>query len=197
MEKYHVYRFLSTDDKVVYVGKTKRSITTRIAQHFSKGGHLSDEQLASIVKIEFLELRSAVEMDIVELHYINKWKPAYNSNNKYEEDFLLEERDEDTWIPINFSGFNTPIKEIKDKLRVEIVLTEADADIIEFIEKNDMPRATLFKVAMRSYIQRQDEERFDERVKRLLNEVLAERGEVRTVQKVESKKRLGFGAKKV
>lgn len=83
------------------------------------------------------------------------------------------------------------------RLRTEIVLTDADADIIEFIEKHDMPRATLFKVAMRSYMKRQEEERFDERVKRLLNDVLAERGEVRTVQTVESKKRLGFGAKKV
>ena len=83
------------------------------------------------------------------------------------------------------------------KLRTEIVLTDADSDIIEFIEKSDMQRATLFKLAMRWYMQHQQEERFDERVKRLLNEVLAERGEVKPVQTVESKKRLGFGAKRV
>lgn len=82
------------------------------------------------------------------------------------------------------------------RIRTEIVLTDADSDIIEFIEKNDMQRATLFKVAMRAYMKRQEEEQFDERVKRLLNEVLANRGELKNVQTVESKSRLGFGAKK-
>lgn len=84
------------------------------------------------------------------------------------------------------------------KLRVEIVLTDADADIIEFIEKSTMPRATQFKVAMRAHMKRQEEERFDVRVKRLLTEVLADRGEVvSSPKKVESKSRVGFGAKKV
>ena len=86
----------------------------------------------------------------------------------------------------------------KKKTRVEVVLTDADIDIIEFIEKSTMPRATQFKVAMRAYIQRQEEERFDERVKRLLTEVLADRGEVvSSPKKVESKSRVGFGAKKI
>lgn len=82
------------------------------------------------------------------------------------------------------------------KQRVEVVLTEADADIIEFIGKSTMPRATQFKVAMRAYMKQQEEERFDVRVKRLLDEVLVDRGEVRTVEKAESRSRLGFGAKK-
>jgi len=46
-------------------------------------------------------------------------------------------------------------------------------------------------------MKRQKEEQFDERVKRILNDVLAERGEVSNkVEKITSKKRLGFGAKK-
>lgn len=84
------------------------------------------------------------------------------------------------------------------KLRIEIVLTDADADLIEYITSKDIPRATQFKNAMREKIARREEEQFDERVKRLLGEVLAERGEVApSIAKVESKKRLGFGAKKV
>lgn len=84
------------------------------------------------------------------------------------------------------------------KLRVEVVLTEADADIIEFIQASNVPRATQFKLAMREKMQRRDEEKFDERVKRLLDEVIADRGASSSpIQKVESKKRLGFGAKKV
>ena len=83
------------------------------------------------------------------------------------------------------------------KLRIEVLLTDADEDIIEFIKANNTPRSAQFKNAMRSYMKRQKEEQFDERVKRILNDVLAERGEVSNkVEKITSKKRLGFGAKK-
>ena len=88
----------------------------------------------------------------------------------------------------------------KKKKRVEVVLTDADIDIIEFIESKSMQNATLFKVAMRAYMKQQDEERFDVRVKRLLNEVLSEGNfkQATTVDKVANKNRLkGFGAKKV
>lgn len=86
----------------------------------------------------------------------------------------------------------------KTKKRVEVVLTDADIDIIEFLGKSTMQNATQFKVAMRAYMKQQEEERFDVRVKRLLTEVLAERGEaVSSPKKVESRTRVGFGAKKV
>ena len=86
----------------------------------------------------------------------------------------------------------------KRKKRVEVVLTEADIDIIEFMEKSTMQNATQFKVAMRAYMQRQEEERFDERVKRLIAELLVDQGGVVTSpKKVESKSRVGFGAKKI
>ena len=84
------------------------------------------------------------------------------------------------------------------KIRVEVVLTEADIDIIEFIESNTTPRATQFKIAMRAFMKQQEEERFDVRVKRLLNEVMAERGDAPfKSEKVESKSRVAFGAKRV
>lgn len=83
------------------------------------------------------------------------------------------------------------------KVRVEVVLSEADIDIIDFIEKSTTPKATQFKIAMRAYMQQQEEERFDVRVKRLLTEVLAERGEtISNTTIVESKSRVGFGSKR-
>lgn len=83
------------------------------------------------------------------------------------------------------------------KLRVEVVLTDADADIIEYLAKHDIPRATQFKNAIREKMQRREEEQFDERVKRLLGEVLTEKGRsAPQVTKVDSKKRVAFGAKK-
>lgn len=83
------------------------------------------------------------------------------------------------------------------KQRVEVVLTEADEDIMEFMSRSTMPRATQFKVAMRLYMRHQEEERFDIRVKRLLDEVLAERGSVTKVETSETRSRLAFGSKVV
>lgn len=83
------------------------------------------------------------------------------------------------------------------KMRVEVLLSEADEDIIEFITSNNTPRSAQFKNAMRSYMKRQTEEQFDIRVKRLLNEVLAERGvNTAKVSEVAPKKKLGFGAQR-
>lgn len=85
------------------------------------------------------------------------------------------------------------------KLRIEVVLTEADADIIEFIQSSSVPRATQFKLAIREKMQRREEEKFDSRVKRLLDEVLAQRGvSSPAVKEVKSKPKLGgFGGKRL
>jgi len=83
---------------------------------------------------------------------------------------------------------------IRAEVRLDPVL---DADIIEEIEKSGMSRTIFFKLAAREMMKRREEEKVDERVKRLLSEVLAERGEVKPIEKVENKTRLGFGAKKI
>ena len=63
-----------------------------------------------------------------------------------------------------------------EKIRTEIVLTEADADIVRLIEESGLQRATFFKMAARFYGQHQKEEEMDVRVKRLLREALREMG---------------------
>lgn len=84
------------------------------------------------------------------------------------------------------------------KLRVEVVLTDADVDIIEEMQASGLQRATFFKMAARAYMRNKEEEKFDVRVKRLLDEVLAERGgSVTEITEVKPKKKLGFGSKRV
>lgn len=84
------------------------------------------------------------------------------------------------------------------KIRVELVLTESDIDIIEEMQSSGLQRATFFKMATRSYMRNKEEERFDERVKRLLSEVIAQSGMSNTViEDVKPKKKLGFGSKRV
>lgn len=82
-------------------------------------------------------------------------------------------------------------------LRVEVLLTEADEDIIEFIKESKTPRSAQFKNAMRAYMRGKDEEKVDVRVKRLITELLAEQGVNKTiVNEVKPKKKLPFDAKR-
>ena len=64
--------------------------------------------------------------------------------------------------------------EAQTRIRIEVVLTEAEKDIIEFLDSRDIPRATQIKMSLRDQIQRKDAEKFDERVRRLLYEAVAE-----------------------
>lgn len=84
------------------------------------------------------------------------------------------------------------------KIRIEVVLTEADVDIIEEMQASGMQRATFFKMAARSYMRNKEEERFDARVKRLFDESLAQlavSGPI--VKEVKPKQTLGFGGKRL
>lgn len=85
------------------------------------------------------------------------------------------------------------------RVRIEVVLTEADQDIIDYLEGVKGPRSSHFKTAMRSYMYRSDENILDRRVKRIVNEMLKERGadiQVTPVKVTKAKRKVGFGAKK-
>lgn len=84
------------------------------------------------------------------------------------------------------------------KLRVEVVLTEADADIIEEMQASGLQRATFFKMAARAYMRHKEEEQFDVRVKRLFDETLAQLGVNGPIaREVKPKQKLGFGGKRI
>lgn len=173
MEKYYVYRFLDESKEVVYVGKTKQPIEKRMRIHFSNSGHLGKRQIAKVKCVEFIELENRTEMDIAELYYINKWKPLFNIQSKYDDDCLTYSRD-DTWEVFDLDIIREKEKEIPSRLRVEVVFTEVDADLVEYLEMNDMPRASQIKMALRAQIQRVEEEELDKRIERLLHGVISE-----------------------
>lgn len=90
------------------------------------------------------------------------------------------------------------LAEKKHKLRTDIFLTEADQDMIDFILDSGIQRATLFKMAMRAYMNRKEEEKFDERVERLLKKVIAQNGTQMpaSVEAVKKSNRVLFTSKK-
>ena len=78
---YYVYRFLDASDQIKYVGKTG-NLEKRMTEHFSKQGHLAEEQYRQIEKIEYVELDFQLDMDILEKYLINLWNPPFNTVDK-------------------------------------------------------------------------------------------------------------------
>ena len=57
--------------------------------------------------------------------------------------------------------------------RIEITITKSDKDIEKFLKESEIANATLFKIAMRAYMQQKEDEKLDERIKRLLEETIS------------------------
>lgn len=79
----YVYRFRDKAGKVLYVGKTK-NMKNRFKQHFGKAGHLPSECYARVERVEYFQVPDELLQSIYELVYINKYKPPYNTKDKYD-----------------------------------------------------------------------------------------------------------------
>lgn len=88
--------------EIVYVGKTT-NIKNRINQHFSRQGHLGKNEYESIKYIEYIELPTKIDMDIVELYYINKWNPRYNTANVNHNKATIQIKEDAIWMPYSFT----------------------------------------------------------------------------------------------
>ena len=76
----YVYRFVSTEGKVIYIGKTI-NIHNRMKQHF-RAGHLPIECYRSVSRIEYQKYRTESDSLIMETYYITKYNPKYNQLQK-------------------------------------------------------------------------------------------------------------------
>ena len=166
-----MYRFKDINDNIIYIGKTK-NIYRRISQHFSDGGHLSQECYDSTVSVEFATLKSHIDMDIYEMYLIDKIRPKYNTEFIYDEpksEIKLEDllfRPYDRIIRaeskrrhiVSIKKFNSCAYDITndfrkyDKIRYsvitkegKIVLTKRDFYIFKFIIEN--PGVTNSKIS--------------------------------------------------
>lgn len=75
-----VYRFIDSDRKVIYYGKTV-NLDTRIHNHFTKG-HLPQECYKSVARIEYQKYKTESDALIMETYYITKYNPKYNKLGK-------------------------------------------------------------------------------------------------------------------
>lgn len=101
-QKSYVYRFINSDEKIIYVGKTN-NLDRRYVQHFNKKGHLPSECYNSVWKIEYIKTDTELNALLLETYYINKYRPKYNKLNKTYKATSTE---------------NVNLKEIKDNWKV-------------------------------------------------------------------------------
>lgn len=73
-----LYRFINKENNVIYIGKTTKSLSERLRQH----SHLPTECYQNIYKIEYMEIKNEGDLHILEIYYINKYLPLYNSGDR-------------------------------------------------------------------------------------------------------------------
>ena len=66
MDTYNVYQFYDMNGKIIYVGKTKRTMEERMKQHFGPNGHLPKEVLEKVKCIKYYEFLTERDMDLTE-----------------------------------------------------------------------------------------------------------------------------------
>ena len=98
--KSYIYRFLDSNLRPIYVGKTN-NLDRRFKQHFTKG-HLPKECYDSVYSMEYIKVNSELNALLLETFYINKYRPKYNKLNK-------------TYKATSIDDVN--LKEIKDNWR--------------------------------------------------------------------------------
>ena len=72
----YTYRFKDKYDNTIYVGYTGQTMAQRMNQHFNKG-HLPKECYREVAKIECIKWATKSDAQIMEVYYINKYKPKY------------------------------------------------------------------------------------------------------------------------
>lgn len=111
--KSYVYRFIDSNKKIIYVGKTN-NLDKRYIQHFKKNGHLPKECYGSVWKIEYVKVDSELNALLLETYYINKFRPKYNKLNK-------------TYRATSTDNVN--LKEINDTWRTYRIVNESLAPV--------------------------------------------------------------------
>ena len=92
----YTYRFVDTNENVIYVGYTGQTMTKRISQHFTKG-HLPKKCYKSIARIDYIKWDSKSDAQVMEVYYINKYHPKFNKLDKQGDRLNIQIEDEKEW----------------------------------------------------------------------------------------------------
>ena len=92
----YTYRFVDTDENVIYVGYTGQTMAKRISQHFTKG-HLPKKCYKSIARIDYIKWDSKSDAQVMEVYYINIYHPKFNKLDKQGDRLNIQIEDEKEW----------------------------------------------------------------------------------------------------
>lgn len=92
----YTYRFVDTNENVIYVGYTGQAMAKRISQHFTKG-HLPKKCYKSIARIDYIKWDSKSDAQVMEVYYINKYHPKFNKLDKQGDRLNIQIEDEKEW----------------------------------------------------------------------------------------------------
>ena len=91
----YTYRFKDIEGNIIYVGFTGQTMAERMNQHFTKG-HLPAECYKSVASIEYMKWKTKSDAQVMEVYFINKYKPKFNKLNK-KSDALTINLGEEKW----------------------------------------------------------------------------------------------------
>lgn len=88
---------MNSDKEIIYVGRTDGEyLSNRLLTH----SHLPDEAYRKKKKVEFIEMEEKSDQVIYEIYFINKFKPKYNSSNKFDGEMTIR-LPEYEWVDLN------------------------------------------------------------------------------------------------
>ena len=75
----HIYKYLNYNDEVIYIGQSK-NWRRRYYEHNTQ----DKKMMSEVRKIYIMSCQDKLEMDILELYFIQYYKPKYNNKqSKY------------------------------------------------------------------------------------------------------------------
>lgn len=85
---YILYR-IWYGDNLVYLGRTKQPLQSRIHGHLFKKHMHRSINIDLVTKIEYAEFQSESDMNLYEIYFINLWKPTLNIDDKCKDDLSI------------------------------------------------------------------------------------------------------------
>lgn len=85
----YTYRFKDKYDNTIYVGYTGQTMAQRMNQHFTKG-HLPKECYKNTYVIECIKWKTKSDAQVMEVFFINKYKPKFNKLNKKADELTID-----------------------------------------------------------------------------------------------------------
>ena len=100
--QYTLYR-IWYEDSIVYVGRTKQPLARRLRGHVFGAPMHRKIQIEQVSRIEYAKLKTASDLNLYEIYYILKLKPALNRDDKEPDELTIS-------LPeLNWEEFTTPL----------------------------------------------------------------------------------------